>query len=232
MKLNELKLPEGMMKRSDPYISGDLEGPRPVPVKAAPVKSTSWETKIRNLAKRSGKSFDDVQLLYQNIRKNMELNSPSTYAALTAKLERSLGLRENLDADEEEHFKHVENADGELTYGWKYDLEDEEHKGYIPKGYKKKVLELGGIYAAKPGTGQGDKLMKLFLASPEAQEAELIFLDPVPGLGANFKSKMSDTEQVRRLQAFYRRYGFKNNPTANRMWLVKKGSIPDNKLPT
>lgn len=219
---------EGMMKRSDPYISGDVSHPAPA---KTPVKSTAVETKLRNLAKRSGKSIDAVETLYRATQQTLDMTRPGAYAALTAKVERALGLRENLNEDEE-NFRHVENKDGELTYGWKSDLEDEEQRGYIPKGYKKRVLELGGIYASKPGKGQGDKLMKLFLASPEAQEAELIFLDPVPGLGANFKSKMSETEQVRRLQAFYRRYGFKNNPKANRMWLVKKGSIPDNKLPT
>jgi hypothetical protein len=127
---------------------------------------------------------------------------------------------------------HKETEEGSLTYGWKTDLEEEEEKGYIPKGYSKKVLELGGIYANDPGKGQGDKLMKLFLASPEAKKAELIFLDPFPGLGKNYSSKMSDEEQIRRLQAFYRKYGFRNNPKANRMWLVQKGSIPDEKLPT
>jgi hypothetical protein len=224
MKLNEIV--EGVMKRG-----GDLDTYRRNPaIPAAPAKTTAWDTKIRNLAKRSGKSVDDVQTLYQSLKKDIDLSQPTGYAALTAKVERALGLRENLN-EEDEEFKHVENDDGELTYGWKSDLEDEE-RGYIPKGYKKRVLELGGIYASKPGKGQGDKLMKLFLASPEAKEAELIFLDPVPGLGANFKSNMSETEQIRRLQAFYRKYGFKNNPKANRMWLVKKGSIPDNKLPT
>lgn len=132
----------------------------------------------------------------------------------------------------QESMRHVESPEGSLTFGWKTDLEEEEERGYIPKGYSKRVLELGGIYANDPGQGQGDALMKKFLASPEAQEAELIFLDPVPGLGSNFKSKDSDEIQIRRLQAFYRKYGFRNNPKANRMWLVLKGTIPDNKLPT
>ena len=127
---------------------------------------------------------------------------------------------------------HKESEDGSLVYSWKDDLEDEESRGYIPKGYKKRVLELGGIYANSPGIGQGDRLMKQFLNSPEAIEAELIFLDPVPGIGANFDSKMSNLEQVRRLKAFYRKYGFRNNPKSDRMWLVQKGSIPDDKLPT
>jgi hypothetical protein len=122
---------------------------------------------------------------------------------------------------------------GELTYGWKSkkELNDEEYDGYVPTGYNK-ILELGGIFAAEPGKGQGDKLMKLFLASPEAKKADLIFLDPVPGLGANFKSTRSEEQQVDDLIRFYKRYGFRHNPKSKRMWLVMKGEIPDNKLPT
>ena len=214
-------LKEGMMKRSDPYISGELDGPRPVP------KKNSHDTKILNLAKHAGVTPDKVEQVWADTKKSVDMSQPNAYAIVMSRVQRALGLREALNED----FKHVDNEDGELTYGWKTDLEDEEKPGYIPTGYSKKVLELGGIFAATPGKGQGDKLMKLFLASPEAKKAELIFLDPVPGIGGNFNSKMSDTEQVRRLQAFYRRYGFRNKPGSNRMWLVKKGSIPDGKLP-
>lgn len=216
---------EGMMKRSDPYISGELPGPRPVD---KPLKS-KYDRKILNLATKSHKSPEEVEQLWLDTKKTIDMSMPNAYAIVMAKVQRALGLREALN---EEKFKHIENEDGELTYGWKTDLEDEEEPGYIPAGYSKKVLELGGIYATKPGQGQGDRLMKLFLDSPEAKKAELIFLDPVPGLGANFKSNISDTQQIRRLQAFYRRYGFRNRPGANRMWLVKKGTIPDDKLPS
>lgn len=137
--------------------------------------------------------------------------------------------------DKIEEAREFSNSElGELSYGWKSkkDLCDEEDtKKYIPDGYDK-VLELGGIFAAEPGKGQGDKLMKQFLDSPEAGKADLIFCDPVPGLGSNFKSDMSEAEQVEKLMKFYRRYGFRNNPKSHRMWLVKKGSISDNKLPT
>lgn len=130
--------------------------------------------------------------------------------------------------------KHVDNEDGSLTWDWKTDLEDEEGKGYIPKGYSKKVLELGGIFANEPGKGQGDRLMKLFLSSPEAKAAELIFLDPVPGIGANFGSNKTEEQQVAALVKFYKRYGFRYNPKSavKRMWLVQKGTLSDNQLPT
>lgn len=224
MKL--LDITEGKMKRSDPYISGEIDGPRPQKVEP---KKSNHDTKIVNLAKKANVSPEKVEQIWADTKKNLDMSMPNAYGVLMARVQRTLGLRENLN---EEKFKHIVNDDGELTYGWKSDLEDEEDVGYIPKGYSKKVLELGGVFAKTPGKGQGDRLMKLFLNSPEAKKAELIFLDPVPGIGANFKSKMSDTEQIRRLQAFYRRYGFRNKPGANRMWLVKKGTIPDEKLPT
>ena len=122
---------------------------------------------------------------------------------------------------------HKEYPEGSLTYRWRADLPPR----YIPSGYTN-VLELGGIFANTQGEGQGDTLMKIFLSSPEAKQAELIFLDPVPNLGSNYDSSDSETMQIRRLQAFYRRYGFRNNPKATRMWLVQKGSIPTDKLPS
>jgi hypothetical protein len=78
----------------------------------------------------------------------------------------------NVHSLHEERKVHIDNEDGSLVYGWKTDLEDEEGPRYLPNGYSKKVLELGGIFANEPGKGQGDRLMKLFLASPEAQAAE------------------------------------------------------------
>ena len=152
-------------------------------------------------------------------------NSSFTYNLFAKRLKPMDGLHES----QSEHKKY---KGGELHYNWKDDLEDEEFEGYIPKGYSKRVLELGGVYADEPGKGLGDKMMKDFLASPAAKEAELIFLDPVPNLGKNHGSKDSEEQQIRRLQAFYRRYGFKNRPGSNRMWLVQKGKIPDSKLPT
>ena len=217
---------EGMMKRSDPYISGELEGKRPVP------KKTVHDTKILNLAKRAGVSVDKVEQVWDNVRRELDMSLPNAYAILMARTKRVLGVTESLQ--EAREFKNSEL--GELTYGWKSKkalCDEEDNKHYIPAEYTK-ILELGGIFAAEPGKGQGDKLMKQFLASPEAQKADLIFLDPVPGLGANFKSVRSEEQQVGDLVRFYKRYGFRHNPKSatKRMWLVKKGEIPDNMLPT
>lgn len=127
---------------------------------------------------------------------------------------------------------HREEPEGSLVYYWKDDLEEEEHEGYIPKEYKKKVLELGGIFSNETGKGQGDALMKKFLASPEAKKTELIFLDPTPNLGHFHGARKSEDQQVESLMKFYRKYGFRNRPGNRRMWLVQKGTIPDNELPS
>jgi hypothetical protein len=126
----------------------------------------------------------------------------------------------------------IKNAHGKLTANWKSDLEDEEDEGYIPDGYSKKVLELSYIEAKQLGQGDGEALMKEFLASPIAKSAELIFLDPNPSMGLFAKSKDSETEQVKKLQRFYAKFGFKKNPRSDRMWLVQKGKIADKDLPT
>lgn len=126
---------------------------------------------------------------------------------------------------------HIDNEDGSLVYGWNTELEAEESKGYIPKGYDKKVLELQGIFANEFGQGQGDRLMKKFMSSEQFKKAELVFLDPVPNIGIGYKSGKSDDDQIAALKKFYSKYGFRSNGRNNRMWLVLKGSIPDNKLP-
>lgn len=137
------------------------------------------------------------------------------------------------DLFEANKFKEDEN--GSLTYGWKSRKElcdEEDNKLYIPVGFNK-ILELGGIYANEPGKGQGDALMKHFLDTEEAKSADLIYLDPVPGLGKNYGSGKSEDAQVDSLVRFYKRYGFRHNPKSatRRMWLVQKGTIQDNKLP-
>lgn len=220
MKLHELH--EGMMKRSDPYVSGEVST-KPEPAK--PKKASTHATKIANLAKKAGKASAEVEKLWHDVKKDVDLKMPNAYGLVMSRVQKSLGLRE------EKEFTDDEN--GSLVYGWKSvkDLTDEEGKGYVPSGYTK-ILELGGIYANEPGKGQGDKLMKHFLASKMAQDAELIFLDPVHGLGRNFHSEKSEEEQIKDLIRFYTRYGFRKNPKSNRMWLVKKGEIATNKLPT
>lgn len=236
MKLNEvLGIPatEGLMKRSHPVISGDIE-PKSYrtsnpPVAKSPGRPSRTQKAIQNMAAKANVPIEVAQKVWDDNKRGLDMTLSTAYSILTARTKRQLGLME------EKSF--VNSKLGELVYGWKdaEELNDEEgNPRYVPPGYTK-ILELGGIYANEPGKGQGTKLMRQFLDSPEAQEAELIYLDPVPGLGNNFagKSGKNEEEQVAALVRFYSRFGFKHNPqsTTKRMWLVKKGSIPDKKLP-
>lgn len=126
----------------------------------------------------------------------------------------------------------IKNAHGTLNANLKGDLEDEEDEGYIPVGYNKTVVELAMVKAVALGAGHGASLMNEFLNSSFAKQAELIFLDPSPDEG--LFDKLDETEEVKieKLHRFYAKFGFRKNPRSNRMWLVQKGKIPDNELPT
>jgi hypothetical protein len=126
----------------------------------------------------------------------------------------------------------IKDKTGYIKWNWKTDLADEEdNPEYLPPGYSQRVLELSIIETAEQNKGHGEKLMKRFLASTDAKKAELIFLDPSPHEGVNWGTS-NEGEIIARLQKFYRRFGFRNRPGHARMWLVKKGEIPDNELPT
>lgn len=125
----------------------------------------------------------------------------------------------------------INNQYGKLLANWKSDLEDEEHKGYIPKGYSKTVLELSIVKAKELGKGYGEKLMNEFLNSSIAKSAELIFLDPNPNIGLFDKSGISEIDQIEKLKRFYSKFGFRNNPKSNRMWRVQIGTIATKDLP-
>lgn len=125
----------------------------------------------------------------------------------------------------------IKDETGYIKWNWKSDLADEEGPEYLPSGYSQKVLELSIIETKEQGKGHGEQLMKKFLASADAKKAELIFLDPNPHEGANWGTS-NEEETIARLQKFYRRFGFRNRPGHARMWLVQKGQIPDNRLPT
>ncbi len=88
MKINELF--EGMMKRSDPWISGERSDPRPAP--AAPKKPSPHDTKIKNLATKAGVSPEKVERIWGDVRRELDMNHPNAYAILMARVKRVLGV--------------------------------------------------------------------------------------------------------------------------------------------
>lgn len=88
MKINELF--EGMMKRSDPWISGARAGERPAA--PSPKKPTARETALKNLAAKAGVSVDMVQRVYQDVQRELDMNHPNAHAILLSRVKRVLGL--------------------------------------------------------------------------------------------------------------------------------------------
>lgn len=136
----------------------------------------------------------------------------------------------------------IKTPNAYLSYKWNRDLLDEEDEDYLPVGYDpKKVLELevisvyGKSKGSPEGMGYGTEIMKKFLASPAAQKAELIFLDLNPHTGEEYVAggNVKRQEEIMdKLETFYKKFGFRNNSKHRRMWLVRKGTIPDNELPS
>jgi hypothetical protein len=131
----------------------------------------------------------------------------------------------------------IENEHGRIHFAWKKksELEDEEHEGYLPEGINK-ILELEVIQATAIGQGHGKILMKQFLDSAQAKSADAIYLDlnpyTPPTSGKSPKLGSFDTDEVlRKLEKFYKQFGFRNNAPLRRMWIFKK-PIPDSELPS
>jgi len=90
MKINELF--EGMMKRSDPWISGERSDERPKP--AVPKKPSAHDTKIKNLAAKAGVSVDKVERIWGDVKRELDMNHPNAYAILMARVKRVLGINQ------------------------------------------------------------------------------------------------------------------------------------------
>lgn len=97
MKLHQFFV-EGAMKRSDPYISGELEG---TPLKKEEPKKTTKNnsvlTRAEKLASRAGVSVDSVMNLYKH-----ERSRNTSFAAVWSNVKRKLQIHEAVDIEDEE----------------------------------------------------------------------------------------------------------------------------------
>lgn len=100
MKL--LELVEGLMKRSDPYISGARSGPRP-PVQAAkptqptkPVQATQAKTSHRSrmteLAKKAKIDPAEVDKIWSEEKDKVDSKNSQRWAIVTNNVKKRLGL--------------------------------------------------------------------------------------------------------------------------------------------
>lgn len=93
MKLAELH--EGAVKRSDPYISGEKEGPRPTqptqptkPVGAKPV--SKHDQKIDALSKKARIPRDQVEKAWDEERDKVDAKNPQRWAIVMNNVKKRL----------------------------------------------------------------------------------------------------------------------------------------------
>lgn len=92
MKLAELH--EGMMKRSDPYVSGEKSGPRPTHPTVGNVKKTgtSHSQRIELLAKKANVQTAQVEKAWDEERNKVDEKHPQRWAIVTTNVKRRLGI--------------------------------------------------------------------------------------------------------------------------------------------
>jgi hypothetical protein len=86
---------EGMMKRSDPYISGEKDGPRPVSHPAVGnVKKTgtTHSQKIEALARKGKVQPSKAQQVWEEERDKIDHNHPNRWALVMTNVKKRLGI--------------------------------------------------------------------------------------------------------------------------------------------
>jgi hypothetical protein len=74
---------EGQMKRSDPWISGDRDGPRP--------KDTPHEAKMKKYANLSGKNLSVVKELWLKAKEQVDPRLANRWAMVEQKFKSMVG---------------------------------------------------------------------------------------------------------------------------------------------
>jgi len=82
---------EGMMKRSDPYISGEKSGPRPPEMKLAPQPVSAHKSKLQTLMRKSGKSMEKVEAAWNKAVRETP-DGPAKWANVMKRAKADLGI--------------------------------------------------------------------------------------------------------------------------------------------
>lgn len=92
MKLKDIL--EAMMKRSDPWISGDRDGPRPThPVMGAVKRpGSSHSQKIEALAKKANVTIVKVNQVWDEERDKVDDKHPKRWALVMNNVKKRLGI--------------------------------------------------------------------------------------------------------------------------------------------
>lgn len=78
---------EGLMKRSDRYVSGEDEQP----VRRL-VKKTPFQARLSSLAKQAGVSEDKVRDIWVRISGQVDSRNMNRWAIITSKVKQELGI--------------------------------------------------------------------------------------------------------------------------------------------
>jgi hypothetical protein len=84
---DERDMYEGMMKRSDPYISGEREGPRP-PAK----KVSAYAKRLQALADKAHKPLADIEAMWREEVAKVDPKHPNRFGVVMNRLKQRLGL--------------------------------------------------------------------------------------------------------------------------------------------
>lgn len=90
-----LEILEGMMKRSDPYISGEKSG-KPI-ANTETTKKTSTpvkkgDSKIETFAKKAKMSPESVKQIWDDEKSRVDNNHPNKWAIVTNNVKKRIGI--------------------------------------------------------------------------------------------------------------------------------------------
>ena len=154
-------------------------------------------TMIKNFSKKSGKSEQEVENIWNELKKEY----PDNYERIVGTLKKILKINENLNF--REYLKENTNFINSIKKKYKEDFS----KINIYEFEDKISIDL--IVAKEKNTGAGTKLMQ-DICDYADKERKTIILSPSDEFGGNKK----------RLIEFYKRFGFVENKGKNKEFLI------------
>lgn len=154
-------------------------------------------TMIKNFSKKSGKTEQEVENIWNELKKEY----PNNYEAIVGTLKKILKLNENLSF--REYLKENTNFISSIKKKYK------EHFSKINIYEFDDKISIDLIVATEKNTGSGTRLMQDICEYAD-KEKKTIILSPSDEFGGNKK----------RLIEFYKRFGFVENKGKNKEFLI------------
>lgn len=89
IRRDDASVTEGAMKRSDPYISGE-RSERTIPIQRT--KPSGTATRIKNLALKAKVPQAKVERIWDDVKRELDMQHPNAHAILMSKVKRILGI--------------------------------------------------------------------------------------------------------------------------------------------